>query len=64
MKENGENLDVITFSGNGEPTLHPEFSGIIDDTIELRDLYFPHVKISVLKEFDASRSAGRGQCTA
>lgn len=48
MKENGENLDVITFSGNGEPTLHPEFSGIVNDTIELRDLYFPHVRISVL----------------
>ncbi len=41
-------LDVITFSGNGEPTLHPEFGEIIDDTIELRDKYFPNVKISVL----------------
>ena len=48
MKDNGENLDVITFSGNGEPTLHPDFSGIVDDTIELRDRYFPKVKISVL----------------
>ena len=48
MKESGEKLDVITFSGNGEPTLHPEFSGIIDDTIRLRDEYFPDVKISVL----------------
>lgn len=48
MKERGEKLDVITFSGNGEPTLHPEFAGIVDDTIELRDRYFPHVKISVL----------------
>lgn len=48
MKEAGENLDVITFSGNGEPTLHPEFSGIVDDTIALRDEYFPQVKISVL----------------
>ena len=48
MSEAGERLDVITFSGNGEPTLHPEFAGIIDDTIELRDRYFPQVKISVL----------------
>ncbi|MDE5838962.1 MAG: radical SAM protein [Paramuribaculum sp.] len=48
MKANGENLDVITFSGNGEPTLHPEFAGIIDDTVALRDKYFPAVKISVL----------------
>lgn len=48
MKETGQNLDVITFSGNGEPTVHPDFAGIIDDTIQLRDKYFPHVKISVL----------------
>lgn len=48
MKAAGQNLDVITFSGNGEPTLHPDFAGIIDDTIALRDAYFPAVKISVL----------------
>lgn len=41
-------LDVITFSGNGEPTLHPDFPGIIDDTIILRDYYFPEAKVSVL----------------
>lgn len=48
MKEAGERLDVITFSGNGEPTLHPEFGGVIADTIALRDRYFPGVKVSVL----------------
>ena len=48
MKQAGEQLDVITFSGNGEPTLHPHFGEIIDDTIALRDKYFPLVKISVL----------------
>ncbi|MBD5250551.1 MAG: radical SAM protein [Bacteroides sp.] len=48
MSEAGEHLDVITFSGNGEPTMHPEFAGIIDDTIALRDRWFPDVKISVL----------------
>src|SRR5690554_6373893 len=37
--------DVITFAGNGEPTLHPEFVQIINDTIELRDKYFPQIKI-------------------
>ena len=41
-------LDVITFSGNGEPTLHPEFLGIIEDTCTLRDRYCPKAKISVL----------------
>lgn len=48
MKEDGMQLDVITFSGNGEPTLHPDFAAIIDETIRLRDKYFPKVKISVL----------------
>ena len=41
-------LDVITFSGNGEPTLHPDFLGIIEDTITLRDRYCPSAKVSVL----------------
>lgn len=41
-------LDVITFAGNGEPTMHPEFEGIIGDTLQLRDRYFPTTKISVL----------------
>lgn len=48
MRSGGERLDVITFSGNGEPTLNPEFEGVVDDTIALRDKYFPEVKISVL----------------
>jgi len=47
---NSENLlpDVITFAGNGEPTLHPEFAGIIDDTIELRNQLAPSARIAVL----------------
>ena len=40
--------DAITFAGNGEPTIHPDFSGIIDDTVLLRNLYAPQTKISVL----------------
>lgn len=40
--------DVITFAGNGEPTLHPEFGGIIDDTIQLRDELSPKSRIAVL----------------
>lgn len=48
MKNEGSAPDVITFSGNGEPTLHPDFPGIIDDTLELRDRYFPQAKVSVL----------------
>lgn len=40
--------DVITFAGNGEPTLHPDFDKIIDDTILLRNKYCPSAKVSVL----------------
>ena len=43
-----EPIDVITFSGNGEPTLHPDFLGIIQDTCALRDRYCPKAKVSVL----------------
>lgn len=41
-------IDSITFAGNGEPTIHPEFAAIIDDTIALRNAYFPHALITVL----------------
>jgi len=41
-------IDVFTFSGNGEPTMHPEFEGIINDTCALRDRYCPNAKVSVL----------------
>jgi wyosine [tRNA(Phe)-imidazoG37] synthetase (radical SAM superfamily) len=51
-------LDVITFSGNGEPTLHPEFLGIIQDTCALRDQYCPTAKISVLSN---STQLGRAE---
>ena len=62
MKENGDRLDVITFSGNGEPTMHPDFEGIIDDTIGLRDRYFPDVKISVLS--NSTRLGSESVCRA
>lgn len=48
MSAAGEPLDVITFSGNGEPTMHPDFEGVIDDTLALRDRYYPSAKVSVL----------------
>lgn len=48
MKEAGSPLDVITFSGNGEPTVHPDFAGVIDDTLRIRDKYYPEAKVSVL----------------
>ncbi len=48
MKEAGEGLDVITFSGNGEPTLHPQFKEVVHDVIVLRNQYFPNARVSVL----------------
>ena len=53
-----DSLDVITFSGNGEPTLHPDFLGIIQDTCALRDMYCPTAKISVLSN---STQLGRSE---
>jgi len=40
--------DVITFAGNGEPTMHPDFEPIIDDTIQLRNELSPNSRIAVL----------------
>jgi wyosine [tRNA(Phe)-imidazoG37] synthetase (radical SAM superfamily) len=48
MKEKNQSPDVITFAGNGEPTLHPDFPGIVDDCIALRNKYFPKARIAVL----------------
>ena len=44
----GVPVDSITFSGNGEPTMHPDFPQIIEATLECRDRYYPDAKVSVL----------------
>lgn len=62
MSEAGDPLDVITFSGNGEPTLHPDFEGIIDDTLALRDRYYPEAKVSVLS--NSTRLGSEAVCRA
>jgi wyosine [tRNA(Phe)-imidazoG37] synthetase (radical SAM superfamily) len=46
--EKGKEINSITFAGNGEPTIHPDFALVIDDTIELRNLWMPEANISVL----------------
>ena len=48
MVSDGRLPDVLTFAGNGEPTCHPHFAEIIDDTIRLRNQYCPNAKVSVL----------------
>ena len=48
MRDNNELPEAISFAGNGEPTLHPEFAEIIDNTIELRNKYSQKSKVAVL----------------
>lgn len=48
LKEEGIPIDTITFSGNGEPSLHPDFPQIIDFTLDLREKLYPQAKVSVL----------------
>lgn len=48
LQKEGTQVDSITFSGDGEPTINPEFPQIIDDTLALRDQYAPTAKVSVL----------------
>ena len=48
MHTAGEPLDVITFSGNAEPTLHPQFKEVVHDVLTLRDRFYPQAKVTVL----------------
>ena len=48
MKKEGSLPDVITFAGNGEPTMHPEFPAILDDTLRIRGEICPNARIAVL----------------
>ena len=61
MQAKNAMLDAITFAGNGEPTIHPEFAEIIDDTIILRDRYYPKANISVLSN---ATKAGKAKVAA
>jgi wyosine [tRNA(Phe)-imidazoG37] synthetase (radical SAM superfamily) len=48
MGKKKQHPDVITFAGNGEPTLHPNFADIIDDTLALRNQLCPNARVAVL----------------
>jgi wyosine [tRNA(Phe)-imidazoG37] synthetase (radical SAM superfamily) len=48
LSQQGIPVDSITFSGNGEPTMNPDFAAIVDKTIQLRDRFYPSAKVSVL----------------
>lgn len=48
LLNNRINIDHLTFAGNGEPTLHPDFRSIVDEIIKIRDKYLPETKIAIL----------------
>lgn len=48
LKENHKTINAITFAGNGEPTLHPDFYSIVKNVIKLRDIYYPLAKTAIL----------------
>ena len=48
LHSQGIAVDSITFAGNGEPTIHPDFEGVMQDTVNERNKYFPEAVISVL----------------
>ena len=50
MAEKDNLPDSITYAGNGEPSLHPDFDHIIYDSIKIRDKYAPLAKIAVLSK--------------
>lgn len=47
-KDKEKPIDSITFAGNGEPTMHPEFLAIIEKTVEMRNIYYPKSRVAVL----------------
>ena len=64
MRDTGELPDALTYAGNGEPTLHPDFGGVIDDTIALRDRYSPDSKVVVLSNATLAHKEGIGDALA
>ena len=56
LEAQGEQPDVLTFAGNGEPTAHPDFGAIVDDMAALRDRYCPQARLSVLSRLWVRRS--------
>jgi len=55
-------FDYLTFSGNGEPTLHPQFAEIVDQAVQLRDQYRPEVKLALLSNSSGLSRASVREC--
>ena len=48
LKSKGVKIDWITLSGNGEPTLHPDFESVVEILLRLRDQYLYAVPVGIL----------------
>lgn len=55
-----KNINYITFSGNGEPCLHPRFDEMVEVTSKLRNKYVPSVRLAILSN---STCLGRSNVT-
>ncbi len=64
LRQEGFLPDALTYAGNGEPTLHPDFAGIIDDTISIRDEYAPQSQVVVLSNASLAHREGIKQALA
>jgi wyosine [tRNA(Phe)-imidazoG37] synthetase (radical SAM superfamily) len=51
-------FDYLTFSGNGEPTLYPQFAELVDEVVRIRNTYRPEVKIALLSNATGLMRAG------
>lgn len=58
LSASGTGVDSITFSGNGEPTLNPEFAEIVERVLKLRNIYIPLAKVSVFSNATMIGDAG------
>ena len=51
-------VDWIMLSGNGEPTLYPEFPAAVDGLIKLRETYFPKASLGILSNSSTCHKKG------
>jgi wyosine [tRNA(Phe)-imidazoG37] synthetase (radical SAM superfamily) len=58
LKSKNVAIDALTFAGNGEPTLHADFAEIINDTLELKDCYYPEARVVVLSNSTTLNNKG------
>jgi len=48
LEKNHQHIDYITFSGNGEPCLHPDFDKMVETALQVKEQYIPQAKLAIL----------------